>query len=127
MWIGLGEAWLGTLSDDPLSFVLDFLGLARRVHFTVVDHQVDCRVDSGQMVSKRETNAGMALTACLRMMTPTNLEPPSFDRNPSLWHRRFFCRLHPIGEPPALAMQPGALAASRLSWEPSRATARCGA
>ena len=55
MWIDLGGAWLGTLSDDPLSFVLDFLGLARRVHFTVVDHQVDCRVDSGQMVSKRET------------------------------------------------------------------------
>jgi hypothetical protein len=27
MWIDLGGAWLGTLSDDPLSFVLAFLGL----------------------------------------------------------------------------------------------------
>jgi hypothetical protein len=25
--IDLGGAWLGTPSDDPLSFVLDFLGL----------------------------------------------------------------------------------------------------
>ena len=70
MWIGLGEAWLGTLSDDPLSFVLDFLGLLGVFILQLWIIKWICRVDSGQMVSKRETNAGMALTACLRMMTP---------------------------------------------------------
>ena len=54
--IDLGGAWLGTPSDDPLSFVLDFLGLLGVFILQLWIIKWIAERICGQMVSKRQRN-----------------------------------------------------------------------